>query len=72
MRHVLRLAVQQAEQVGCVGVLVDAKPGRESYYARFGFESCRAEAGGSPQRPAPTPMFLATAVVKKALGPSGK
>ena len=67
VRHVLHLALQQAEQVGCVGVLVDAKPGRESYYAQFGFEACPAASGAAPQRPAPTPMFLATAVLKKAL-----
>ena len=67
VRHVLILAIQQAVQVGCVGVLVDAKPGRESYYARFGFEPCPADSGESPQRPAPSPMFLTTAAIKSAI-----
>ena len=56
--HALRLALRMAREYGCYGVLVDAKEGRVSYYAKYDFEVIRLEEGESGTRPRPTPMFL--------------
>ena len=56
--HVLRLALRMARDYGCYGVLVDAKAGKVSYYARYDFEVIKIEEGESGTRPRPTPMFL--------------
>jgi GNAT superfamily N-acetyltransferase len=37
LRHVLRLALQQRDSVGCVGVVTDAKPAAVDFYGRLGF-----------------------------------
>jgi GNAT superfamily N-acetyltransferase len=56
VKHVFKLALEQELRVGCIGVVVDAKPGRESYYAQFGFQPLAVVAGSLPDQP--TPMFL--------------
>ena len=38
--------------------MVDAKPGAETYYERWGFELVPVEAGELEARPVPRPMFL--------------
>ncbi|MFH2010953.1 MAG: GNAT family N-acetyltransferase [bacterium] len=38
LRHVLTLAVEQRDRLGCVGVLIDAKPATVSFYQSLGFE----------------------------------
>lgn len=69
-----RLALAQAESVDCIGVVVDAKPGAESWYTRSGFTPLAVLEGASSARPRPTPMFLALATIERALpsseGPS--
>ena len=46
LRHVLRLAVGLAtDSAGCQGVLVDAKPGAQSFYAAFGFVQLAVDEG---------------------------
>ena len=60
LRFVLKLAVKMAGDYGCVGAIVDAKPGAIEFYARFGFIATEALEGQAEARPAPTPMFLAT------------
>jgi GNAT superfamily N-acetyltransferase len=37
LRHVLELALMQRDTLGCVGLVVDAKPDAAAYYQRFGF-----------------------------------
>jgi GNAT superfamily N-acetyltransferase len=37
LRHVLRLAMDQRDRLGCVGVVVDAKPDAVSFYEALGF-----------------------------------
>jgi hypothetical protein len=37
MRTVFSVAIELREKLGCVGIVVDAKPGAENYYLRYGF-----------------------------------
>ena len=68
LRHVLALAVDMSAQLGCVGVVVDAKVEAVSYYARFGFTPLEVAIGNLESRPEPQPMFLPIALVEDALG----
>jgi GNAT superfamily N-acetyltransferase len=68
LRFVLRLAVQMADDYGCVCVIVDAKPDAVAFYARYGFLAVEPIEGGSDARPAPTPLFLSTRAIGAALG----
>jgi predicted N-acetyltransferase YhbS len=68
LRFVLRLALQMADEYGCVGVVVDAKPDAEAFYAKYGFVAIEAVEGRSDARPAPTPMFLSIRAVNDAVG----
>jgi len=70
LRFVLRLALRMAGTYGCVGIIVDAKPGAVGFYAQYGFIPVDSVEGGSDVRPAPTPMFLSIRVVNDALGVS--
>lgn len=73
LRFVLRLAPQMADQYGCVGIVVDAKPDAVAFYAKYGFMPVEAVEGQSDARPAPTPMFLSTRSIQGALrGPTRK
>jgi hypothetical protein len=47
-----------AGEVGCVGLVVDAKRGAEESYRRYGFVPLDVVEGALLQRPEPTPMFL--------------
>ena len=67
MRTVFSVAIELREKLGCVGVVVDAKPGAENYYARYGFVELEVVEGALEERPTPKPMFLPLAVVEKAL-----
>lgn len=60
LRHVFLLALQQKEQVGCVGVIVDAKPDAIPFYQRYGFQQLdRPLEGEIRGHPSPIPLFLA-------------
>lgn len=65
---VLRLALTMADDYGCVGVVVDAKPGVEAFYAKYGFVAIEALEGRSDARPAPAPMFLSIREIRGAVG----
>lgn len=58
LRCALQLACGMSEDVGCVGVVVDAKEQAISFYERYGFEPFDVLEGGSNARPMPQPMFL--------------
>jgi predicted N-acetyltransferase YhbS len=58
MKAVFLIARDQARRSGCAFVVVDAKPGAETYYERYGFEGLPVEAGELDARPTPVPMFL--------------
>ena len=68
LRFVLRLARQMADEYGCVGVVVDAKPEAEAFYTKYGFIAVDAIEGRSDARPAPTPMFLSMRAISDAIG----
>jgi GNAT superfamily N-acetyltransferase len=58
LRFALTLARRMADEIGCVGVVVDAKPEAQTFYLRYGFESVAAVEGVLFAHPEPTPMFL--------------
>ena len=70
LRFVLRLARQMADEYGCVGVVVDAKPEAEAFYTKYGFIAVDAVEGRSDARPVPTPMFLSMRAIREAIGES--
>jgi predicted N-acetyltransferase YhbS len=72
LRFVLRLALHMADEVGCVGVVVDAKPDARAFYAKYGFVAVEAVEGLSDARPAPTPMFLSLRAIRDAVGTPSK
>lgn len=65
MKTVFVIARDQARRSGCAFVVVDAKPGAESYYERWGFEALPVEAGEIDARPVPRPMFLELGAIPK-------
>jgi GNAT superfamily N-acetyltransferase len=54
MRAVFAIAVELRERLGCVGVVVDAKPAAKSYYARYGFVALEVVEGTLDDRPPPS------------------
>jgi hypothetical protein len=51
------------DDVGCVGVIVDAKPDAIHFYERYGFQAYGAVVEGQAiGPPPPTPMFLSLKV----------
>ncbi len=67
MRTVFSVAIELRDKVGCVGVVVDAKPAAENYYSRYGFIELEVIQGALEERPAPKPMFLPLSAVMRAL-----
>jgi predicted N-acetyltransferase YhbS len=66
LRFVLGLAAKMADDVGCAGIVVDAKPGAVEFYAKYGFTAFEPLEGQSEARPRPTTMWLPMRVVKAA------
>jgi predicted N-acetyltransferase YhbS len=66
LRYVLLLALRMAEEFGCTGVVVDAKPGAVEFYRQFGFLALEAIEGQSPARPQATAMLLPIAEIAAA------
>ena len=64
LAHVFVLAAQMADELGCVGVVVDSKAGALSFYAKYGFKPRPVV---TDLADAPTPLFLKIATIKKAL-----
>lgn len=68
LRFVFKLAARMADEVGCAGVVVDAKPGLEAFYSKYGFTPYEPLEGQSEARPRPTPMWLPIQDIKSATG----
>ena len=64
LRFVCRLAGKMADDHGCTGIVVDAKPDAVAFYAKYGFVPHDALEGQSEVRPRPTMMFLAMRAIK--------
>ncbi len=65
LRAVFTLAHTMASDVGCLGVVVDAKEEAVGYYEKLGFIPLIVEVGGLGDRPSPTPMFLELGAIPK-------
>ncbi|MEN9786905.1 MAG: hypothetical protein RLZZ299_2169 [Pseudomonadota bacterium] len=66
LRATFALAWRMANDFGCVGVLVDAKPEALGFYATLGFQSLEHTKGALGDRPEPTPMFLELGAIPRA------
>jgi GNAT superfamily N-acetyltransferase len=59
LKAVFTIAREMERLAGCVGVVVDAKPGAVEFYRRFGFEEVdEVLEGECDVRPIPVTMFL--------------
>ena len=66
LRHVLSLALEQRDSLGCIGVVTDAKSEALAFYARYGFEPLEGVREGALHG-GPTPLFLPLGAVASAL-----
>jgi GNAT superfamily N-acetyltransferase len=66
LRFVCELAERMADEFGCAGIVVDAKPDAVRFYAKYGFVPREALEGQSASRPPPTMMFLPIRAIKAA------
>lgn len=67
LRHVLGLAIEQRDRLGCVGVVTDAKPASVGFYAALGFRSLEGVVEGLLVSE-PLPMFLGIETIAAARG----
>jgi len=67
LRHILFLALELKDKVGCVGVVVDAKKEALSFYEALGFEILPITFGELGIKPTPQTMFLSIKTIQKAL-----
>ena len=58
LRAVLVIAARMSEDVGCAGVVVDAKPEAVAFYEKLGLVRLGVVSGELGDRPEPLPMFL--------------
>ena len=58
LRAVFALAHGMAADMGCLGVVVDAKPEAVGFYRKLGFIALEKMAGQLGDRPEPLPLFL--------------
>lgn len=61
-----KLAIEQKNILGCIGVVVDAKKSAIKFYQKLGFVEIDIIKGLSKIRPLPTPMFLPIQTIQKA------
>jgi GNAT superfamily N-acetyltransferase len=66
LRHVLGLAIEQRDRLGCVGVVTDAKPEAVSFYEKLGFRALEGVREGELPG-APVSMFLGIETIAAAL-----
>lgn len=63
LRAVFDVSIRMRDDLGCVGVVVDAKPDAVSFYQRFGFVILDVLEGRLGERPEPVVMFLAIGTI---------
>lgn len=67
LRFTFQLALRMSDDLGCAGVIVDAKPRALSFYERYGFIPLQALGGALGDRPQPVPMFLEIGAIAGAI-----
>jgi GNAT superfamily N-acetyltransferase len=67
LRHVLRLALDQRDRLGCVGIVADAKPDAIPFYERYGFMPLEGVRTGALHGD-PLPMFIAISTIAQSGG----
>ncbi|MBL8620885.1 MAG: GNAT family N-acetyltransferase [Myxococcales bacterium] len=68
LRHVLGLALEQRDRLGCVGVVVDAKPEVAAFYEALGFQALAGVREGALVSE-PLPMFLGIETIAAGFAP---
>lgn len=68
LRFVFRLALRLADEYGCTGVVVDAKPDAVTFYEGLGFFALEVLEGHGAARPMPTSLFLPIGDIRAATG----
>lgn len=68
LRHVLGVAIDQRDRLGCVGVVTDAKPDAVGFYQALGFEPLEGVREGLLIGE-PLPMILGIETIAAALAP---
>lgn len=68
LQAVFTLAHQMADDLGCVGVVVDAKPDATAFYRKLGFVPLDTRAGQLGDRPEPAPMFIEIGAIPRPVG----
>ena len=58
LRAMLELALEMRDRVGCIGVIVDAKPDAVTFYSSLGFKPIDLVSGPLGDRPEPIAMLL--------------
>ncbi len=71
LRHVLGLALEQRDRLGCVGVVTDAKPDAVAFYENLGFQALEGIREGLLVSE-PLPMFLGIKTIATAFAPSAR
>jgi GNAT superfamily N-acetyltransferase len=71
LRHVLNLALEQRESLGCIGVVTDAKPEALAFYTKYGFEPLEGVREGALHG-GPAPLFLPLSAAAEARDRPGK
>ena len=66
LRFCIELAERMRDELGCVGVVVDAKPNAITFYRRYGFVEVNEEEGAAETVPRPTILFLPLGAVPRS------
>ena len=67
LRFVFQLAVRMGVEMGCVGVVVDAKPNAIGFYEQFGFLPMELTEGGAAPHLQAKALFLPLAEIQASL-----
>jgi len=67
LRATLELALEIRDRIGCIGVIVDAKPDSVSFYSSLGFKPINLISGVLGDRPEPIAMFLPIGQIAAAI-----
>lgn len=72
LRAMLELSLEMRDRVGCIGVVVDAKPEAVDFYSGLGFAPIELLSGALGDRPEPVAMFLPIRQIAAAVGEANR